>query len=68
MRQPPYPNVSDTLWCQDIKSVDAVSATHRVLLGMVLRVLAHHVQERNKTDETISSADLFCVLSFSLLL
>ena len=44
------------------KIVDAVSATRRVLLGMVLRVFAHHVQERNKTDETISSAVLFCGL------
>jgi hypothetical protein len=60
--------VNETLWCKEIKIVDAVSATCRVLLGMVLRVLAHHMQERNKTDETISSAVLFCVLIFSSLL
>ena len=33
---------------------------------MVLRVLAHHVQERSKTDETISSAALFLCFDFLL--
>jgi hypothetical protein len=56
-------------WCSKCLSRACIFiATRRVLLGMVLHVLAHHVQERNKTDETISGAVLFCVLIFSLLL